>query len=148
MFLLKTCNIKGMCWQCKPAMSCCAETEKTPSNKEHHLPSASPTTLLQPILCTKLPFIPPCVPALNVSRITESPSHMKSQTVNRHSAYLSGKTTVTEFCWVLLIKHAFCQCAMLKAIKSNSDFSSQIVCDLISDWLFWSLTHQKWLIVK
>lgn len=37
--------------------------------------------------------------------------------VNRHITYLSGKMTLTEFCWVLLIKHAFCRSAMLKDVK-------------------------------
>lgn len=41
--------------------------------------------------------------------------------VSRHIAYFSVKTTLTEFCWVSLIRHAFCQCAALRKKKKEKD---------------------------
>ncbi len=145
MLLLRTCNIKGICWQCKPAMSCCAETEKTPCNKAHHLPSASPASLLQPKLCTKLPIISPRVPALNVSRITESPSHIKSQTSTVtshiylekllwHDRVLRGLANQACFLSMCCVKRR------QKLRLLTPDFNIRLA--------FWSLTHQKWLTVK
>lgn len=141
MFLLKTCNIKGICWQCKPATSRCAETEKTPSNKEHHLPSASPATLLQPRLCTS-PLPPVCqlwtsatqTPSPQVTwNHKRQPSHHIFIWKNDSDRVLPG--LANQACYLLM-------CYVIKQPKSV--FENQIS---VADWLFWSLTRYKWLTV-
>lgn len=129
MFLFKPCNIKGICWQCYPAMSCCSETEKTPSNKEHHLPSAVPATLRR---CTKLPVIRPQCASFQRQPHNWVPKSHEITNVNRHITYVSRKLILTEFCWVLLIKHAFCRRAVLKTFKVKFQYHLGF---------FWFLTH-------
>lgn len=78
-----TCNIKGECLECNPVTPCCTAAQNAPFNKEHHLPFTLRITIRPPPADTKLPVIPHSVPVFQLHNgvlITESPSHMKSQT--------------------------------------------------------------------
>ncbi len=88
---------------------------------------------------------PPRVPALNVSRITESPSHIKSQTSTVtshiylekllwHDRVLRGLANQACFLSMCCVKRR------QKLRLLTPDFNIRLA--------FWSLTHQKWLTVK
>lgn len=78
-----------------------------------------------------------CVPALNTSHITEPKSH-EITNVNCHISYSSRKMTLTVFCWVFLIRHAFCWCAILKIKTKHTvlTFNVRNVSNLKSDCFF------------
>lgn len=125
--------VDSACLQCPAVL----RLRKHPPTKntifpQHHQPhSSSQYKAMLPS------FHPPCVPALNVSHITESPSHMKSQTSTVTSHIYPEKwlwqSSAGSFQSTMLFL------SMLKAVTFRL---------LTSDWLFWSLTHQKRLTVN
>lgn len=89
MFLVKTFNFEGGCWQWRTGMSCWAETEKTPSNKEHCRPwTHSSTKNCEPVLHTNLPLHFPFWTSFERPWCNQVPKSQGTTNISCHISYL------------------------------------------------------------